>query len=498
MCLAEGKKWMATNKERLVRFLFVIWIPILCMLMVGLQGHRLLDIYLPAGWCSDEVSYYKQIEAILEYGIPKGYWGYNESTAQFGTFGPWVVLSYIPYIILGKIIGWNFATPVICNLLLMVVASWIYVKITDEEISQFLWLMALETVMLWVTRYTISGMLEPWVMALELILLGLLRSERYGVGKRNVWIYIVVYLLGLVRPYFIVLFFLPCFVAEKNKKKYAAISTIMVVLSAAQYLIYRKLFCAAYITASVLDAGFNIKELIKGGINAVQLVIDLLIHGGATYGYGYALMFLTLVLGVIKIFIKFKKYKKAEAHLLIDAWAVFSVLATLGAVLLLYDPYAGSRHVWQVSLFAMFVLISDDKFFWAVKTALIALSIIILCIYMGESTYLRQVPYKQEALEKIATGTELSILFEPVEDDRWANTLAINASEVDYNYVYYLPSYMGVQIVWSDWLEGAMENMNSRYVFTGYNGAIAERLRENGWIILYEDAENNLCILERP
>ena len=78
---------MARGKKETVLFmLFVFWIPVLAICMCAYFRHNILDIYLPTGWCSDEVSYYKQVEAIIKNGMPQGYWGYNESRAAIGTF----------------------------------------------------------------------------------------------------------------------------------------------------------------------------------------------------------------------------------------------------------------------------------------------------------------------------------------------------------------------------------------------------------------------------
>lgn len=40
------------------------------------------DIYLPASSWSDEVVYSKQLSAVVQYGAPQGYFGFNESHAE--------------------------------------------------------------------------------------------------------------------------------------------------------------------------------------------------------------------------------------------------------------------------------------------------------------------------------------------------------------------------------------------------------------------------------
>ena len=58
------------------------------------------DIYLPASSWSDEVVYSKQLSAVVEYGAPRGYFGFNESHADIGTFAAW-----------GPAIFWLYAIP---------------------------------------------------------------------------------------------------------------------------------------------------------------------------------------------------------------------------------------------------------------------------------------------------------------------------------------------------------------------------------------------------
>ena len=80
-------------------------------------------IYLPASSWSDEVVYSKQLAAVVQYGAPQGYFGFNESHAPIGTFAAW-----------GPAIFWMYALPglllrgqnafIWCNLF-FAVAGWV-------------------------------------------------------------------------------------------------------------------------------------------------------------------------------------------------------------------------------------------------------------------------------------------------------------------------------------------------------------------------------------
>lgn len=479
----HGSKWI-----KWIYVLFVLWIPILAAVWCFLQSHHILDIYLPTGWCSDEVSYYKQIEAILDWGMPKGYWGYNESFARVGTFGPWSPLSFLPYILVGGLIGWTFTTPVVCNLLFLVLANILYIKIGRPGIRQVFWMGAMEASLLWITRYAMSAMLEPYIIALEIVLTAFLKNRE--LKNRKLWIYITVLLLSLTRPYFIVLYFLPCIEKTAKRGGYITISIIMTALTAVQYFAMRYFFAAAYVSGGMSYAG--IKELIKASIEQVKTCLYLLVSGGATYGYAYALMLGVMAVGAVFIFL----LRKQKEEMAVVLYLEFFIFATLGAIIVLYDPWAGSRHIFQVGTLAVFYLASEEAF-CKPKFLMIAISIAAFLPYAAHAEYLFSIPYRDEAGSKVEIGEEIGEAFVSEAGEAWDHTIAINVSEVDYNYAYYLPSYLGVQIVWDYWLEKEAGNMRSRYLFTSLSDDMAGIYEESGWKVFYQNEGNDLCIYER-
>ena len=70
-----------------------------CVIYAALQGVMLWDINNIAANLpdyNDGIFYVKQIDAMVHYGMPKGYFGYNESAAQIGTLGAWPVFLFYP------------------------------------------------------------------------------------------------------------------------------------------------------------------------------------------------------------------------------------------------------------------------------------------------------------------------------------------------------------------------------------------------------------------
>lgn len=486
------------KKETVLFILFILWIPVLAICMCAYFGHNILDIYLPTGWCSDEISYYKQVEAIIRNGMPQGYWGYNESRAAIGTFGAWSPLCFFPYVIIGSIIGWTFITPVICNLFFMVIAHYIYFKLMKPGKAQMIWLAGLESSVLWVTRYAMSAMFEPYVLALELILIGLVKGKANYSKKDFFWIYLDIFLLSVVRPYFLVLFFLPCIlIADKRGvRKRIVVSAGMGLSAVLLYMIGKWFLCAEYVRGGGMQ---SIGDVIKRAIGYFEEILKLTVKGGATWGYAYALMFGTLVIGIYKIWYNIKKKQKIERNAWVDIYIEIFVFITLAAVLFLYEPYAGSRHMFQTTWLLMLAIVAECEENKPKATLLIINVVLFLgYVILGESSWLCSIPFREEAGNQIVVGEELKQIFgEEAEDTRWQNTVIVNVSEVDYNYVYYLPSYLGIQISWNEWLEKELSDAKSHYLITSVSGEVAELAAGEQWKTLYNNEEADICVLFR-
>lgn len=77
---------MKTKRNGWLIFLFCI-MPLI--IMGALSCWKGFDLSKFTLVYNDEVSWYNQVAAVVEYGKPLGYYGYNGSYAKIGTFGPW-------------------------------------------------------------------------------------------------------------------------------------------------------------------------------------------------------------------------------------------------------------------------------------------------------------------------------------------------------------------------------------------------------------------------
>ena len=118
------------------------------------------DIYLPAGkggiW-NDELSYYKQIEAMVKYGYPQGYFGYSLTHARDLSFGEWSVFLLIPYAIIGKMFGWTLITPIICNIFFVTVALSVFALLVRPTNRQMYFIICIIAFFPLMIRYIVSA-----------------------------------------------------------------------------------------------------------------------------------------------------------------------------------------------------------------------------------------------------------------------------------------------------------------------------------------------------
>lgn len=118
---------IGVKKRKVLYMIGVILFIITPFLSVALfclkDGKMFWDVYLPLGGWSDEITYYKQIEGILSYGMPRGYFGYNQSRALYGTLGVWGLQPLLPYCLWGGGIGLGLCLAYLCEYLFLCVFS---------------------------------------------------------------------------------------------------------------------------------------------------------------------------------------------------------------------------------------------------------------------------------------------------------------------------------------------------------------------------------------
>ena len=129
----KGYRWIQKKENKIICLQAVVamMLPFLsCFVYCLLQGKSIGQVYLPCSEWNDELFYFKQVEGMVKYGFPQGYFGFNESHAIKLSFAAWSPVLVFPWVIWGKLFGWTLLSPVICNLVLMAAAMGIFVFLT--------------------------------------------------------------------------------------------------------------------------------------------------------------------------------------------------------------------------------------------------------------------------------------------------------------------------------------------------------------------------------
>ena len=107
--------------------LFCFLIMILLSSLYLLKDHQNIVNVIPE-W-NDEHFYYNQIMAMLKYGRPLGYYGYEGSHALFGNYGAHGFMILVPYALFALFAGFRYNTIAIVNHFLFAIAIYVYWKL---------------------------------------------------------------------------------------------------------------------------------------------------------------------------------------------------------------------------------------------------------------------------------------------------------------------------------------------------------------------------------
>ena len=168
----QDKRYMTLLKAVLMALL-----PLLCCLVrTAAEGRSIGQVYLPSSEWNDELFYFKQVEGIVNYGFPRGYFGFNESHALQLSFAAWSPVLVFPWILWGLLFGWNLLSPVICNIVLLTITMFVFVWLVKPTWKQLGILTVLFSLYSLFVRYMLSGMPEVICFSLLILFYGLAMS----------------------------------------------------------------------------------------------------------------------------------------------------------------------------------------------------------------------------------------------------------------------------------------------------------------------------------
>lgn len=490
------------EKRAIIYYLLFSIMPLLAACIYCLISQKCIgDIYLPNvdfpnGDWTDEVSYYKQIEGIIEYGIPRGFFAYNDSAAAVGTMGPWSFLLFIPYVIVGKIIGWTYITHVACNIFFVCVGFFLFALISKKKISVLVTVGVIICANPIFIRYMLSGMAEP-VFYMFMLVYGALILRMWDNNKT--YIMIIALMLGMylsiIRPYCIILMIIPAYHLVVRDKRYIILSTISMIVALIIYFVISQKFCAPYFMKTI-DLG-SLEMLKEGHIfSAIKYVFKTLINQlivvawyikqmfltGEILGEKWIYYFVALIFLIINCFTN--KNEKREHFILLFAVSMIVMLA----VLIFYSANMGSRHMMVVSII-MILAVAEAEQKILLSEAVILL---LLCIAMPKTRIFYQIPYKTENAVAYVKETEklFSSHITVTEKCSWDNSVMWIMSDWDenkvwydvpYNILYALPAGIGISTTQNTYiLQNGTGVVKSKYIITPSHGMVSDLIKESG------------------
>ncbi len=445
--------WFKADKRYLtfLKAALMAALPLLCCLVsCGMQGKVISDVYLPGSEWNDELFYFKQVESIVNYGYPQGYFGFNESHALKLSFAAWSPVLVFPWIIWGLIFGWNLMSPIICNIVLLTLAVFLFVCLVKPTWKQLGILALLFCLYTPFVRYMLSGMPEIICFSMLIVFYGLaLNYLQKETTAKIVWLFVISGLLTLMRPYMLLFLLLPSVLLICKKKRAGLIISLVVfgVVCGIYALIkhylgaeyFAPLFFTDWITA-FFEKGFIggtrnfFSTLYWKGKDFVGHTIQGFKSGlasGAFFG-GYLTIMAVLLyqsLADLRFLQKNspdekkqqnktakkelkeateltelkerKELKEAKAgkeitdrknQLIVEAHLAFSFVGMLFALLLMYKLTEGSKHLLTFIAVGIFIISLMQTQFYK-KAVLVGAMFAYLYSYMAIDPYDYQIPF---------------------------------------------------------------------------------------------------------
>ena len=510
-------KKICLKYSRIINALILSLLPItVCLLRALVARQSLFDVWFCGSNWPDELFYYQMTSGVVHHGIPQGYFGYNEGTAQFLSFGTWNPLLLLFWSLYGAVFGWNILSPVICNIVLMTVALFLFAFFAKPGFAKTIILFALLFVLTPISRFLMSCMPEISVLAIVTVMLGLWYRANEGYRPSYMVIsYVLLFISVLMRPYLLLFVIIPAVREFKQRKLKITVPMAVAFLSLSAYGITTKLFSSPYFYNAIsLDwitgffaygpkRGFEIfkNTFMAKGSDIVGRIWPGLRYGeagNAYYGVFVAFMIIFIVIGIKDLIMKRKNALFTFSYALI-------LIGMLFALTMMYTLNEGARHLLIfIAAGCMILSVRDfDKTDIAVPVGCFLIFSWVF-IYKGTDNYYYHVSFKDEGAEYVEDialqakdGMALS------KGLSWDNTViwvsldyipeSDEYAETVWRMLYGLPEGYGLNICSADYVKDNIDDLKSRYIATVPGGTVEKELlgkdpeliAENEFFVLY-------------
>lgn len=533
----------------LMKSLFLALLPIACCLIYcAAQGRRLSDVYLPSSEWNDELFYYKQVESIVNYGYPLGYFGFNESRALKLSFAAWSPILVFPWVIWGLLFGWNLLSPILCNILLMTLCCFLFawlVKPTWKQIGILTLLFCLYTPFV---RYMLSGMPEVICFSMLISFYSLAISYLRGTeGKKRYKLLGLAALssvMTLMRPYLALSALLPAWLwirrgaSQSCQWKRAAGALVWLATTLGLYACIKHYLGAEYF-APLFFTDWISAFPERGILGGIQYMLGKLHYMGkdflaymqqgfrtglasGTFFAGYLACMAILAAQSIRdwqILRQLRSHNPARkrtshestvsSNLLIETHLLFSFIAMFFALLLMYKLTEGSKHLLTFISAAIFVVSLMETRFYK-KAVLLGITFAYLYSYKAVDPYDYQVPFAQEEqasavaqwetvfTRELALTREQTPSYENVVIWVFSDTVEGTMVNTQWQMLYALPKGFGISCCMPDYVMDNFDSLQSKYLYVQRGGPIEAKCIASQFRKIAEDTHTVLFQIRVP
>lgn len=371
---------MKTKNKKISGFICIAilgLLPVLSVLIRNIINPAPVSL-LTSQW-NDELFYFKQVESIIDYGYPRGFYGFNESKALSLSFAAWSPVLVWPWVIFGAIFGWTQKTVFIYNLIIYVIAMISFGALVKPNVKQTAVISVWFLSFFLNARYIYSSMPEVICFSHLIIYWALMISYMRGGRKSELGGAIVLaVIMTFMRPYLILflVFSLVVMIVTARKER----KIVDIVLAAATFGVTGFIYYLLnhFLSAEYLMPFFYtdfITTFFSDGFGAgVHHLFGTLYYKGRDFfgfmkaaftsdsapGIFFWIFLIMMVLQCIMTVMDLKKKDKSK-EFISGLYMLFADFAFLMAILLMYKLTEGSKHLLTFIMAGVLVMILDKK-----------------------------------------------------------------------------------------------------------------------------------------
>ncbi len=520
-------KSKALSKRTILISLVLASLPLIMFILAMMYDGASIESLKVPTYQNDELIYYYEVAGVVDYGIPQGLFGYHEQYANILSFGAWSPFLIINYCVVGSVFGWSPVNAVIYNLIFMAIAWFVFGILAEPTIGQAAWISILYITYTYVMQGIMSVSPETTCYSYLIVFIGLI----YSAGRNNrkikvILMFLISFVLTLMRPYFLGLFVASGYYLYDLKGK-KSLPVTCVISCVSMYL--HAFICVNFCSGSPMEARFskiahkiivNTDESVRGSSPKMASALlrglyDQFIYGlknnyhevkwffteGNT-GRNFVLYILLYILLIIWIYILSRNIEgEIKKKYCCIYW--FFYMTSMGiAVTLWFSGWAASRHLSQFILVILIIFAMEIDRKFLLICAEIAVLFTTIAVPNGHKDYLSK--GEMAEFNRLRQNLAPEMIIEPSEGPTWDNTVlwlfadysSGEEKQTSWQYLFAIPHGFAFNIenIYNFDEFALQDSISSRYVATIPGGNNERKCKNLG---MDKIAESNGLVIYR-